>query len=104
MAKLIVRQFGGNHVGAVTPTTGGALAVQGATPQFERELRALLNDIAAPTLAYRTGQEERTAEGVAHQTVVKQCHKDDPDYLRALCDLLPQHQIGGKRVRGVVVE
>ena len=104
MTKLMIRQFGGSEIAEVSQDAAGRLQLTVLAPELEEELRALLVRLSAGPLPLRTGRRVETPKGTAHQTIVRQVSPTDPDFLGALSDALTREQVGGRRVRGVLME
>lgn len=104
MKKLTIRQFGGPDIAKVSQDAAGRLQLTVLAPELEEELRTLLARLSAGPLPLRTGRRVETPEGAAHQTVIRQVPPTAPDFLAALSDALTQERVGGRRVRGVLME
>lgn len=104
MKKLMIRQFGGPDIAKVSRDAAGQLQLTVLAPELEEELRALLARLSAGPLPLRTGRRVETPKGAAHQTVIRQVSPIDPDFLGALSDALTRERVGGRRVRGVLME
>jgi hypothetical protein len=102
--KLLVRQFGGLDIAEVHRDETGRLKLIILAPQLEAELRAMFDRLGANPLPLRSGQQLQGPRGITYHTVVRHVSPAEPDFLAALSDRLAREQIGGKRVRGVLIE
>jgi hypothetical protein len=102
--KLMIRQFGGTNIARVSQDATGQLTLIVLVPELAEELQAMFSRLSVGPLPLRRGRRLGTPQGIAHETVVRQVSPTDPDFLAALSDRLVEERIGGKRVRGVLME
>jgi hypothetical protein len=104
MNRLVIRQFGGPDIAEVSQNAAKRLQLVVLVPELEEELRMLLARLSAGPLPLRTGRRVEARGTTAHETVVRQVSSTDPGFLGALSDALARERVGGRRVRGVLVE
>ena len=106
IARLIVRFFGGEPVGTVVREADGALQVGGQTPEPQRLLSDLIEQIRREPVFLLTGGEKSSEEGWRRVMVRRTCFPDDPDYLKALGDILFRSKASllNRRIQGEVEE
>lgn len=102
MSKILVKQLGGGVIGSIHVQGDGSWTIEAQSPEITHALRDLVRQITAQPIPFITGREERDAHGTRFVTIRKMCAKGDPDYARALADVLHKHTLLGKRIRGAV--
>lgn len=102
MAKISVKQLGGGIIASIQVEADGTWSVEAQTPQMAAALHDLVARLTAHPIPLISGREEKDASGKRFVSVRKLCHKGDPDYARALADVLRKHTLLGMRIRGVV--
>jgi hypothetical protein len=105
--KLILKQYGGPEIAAITQAVDGKLLVETLVDGLQAEIEDLVQRVSRQgPLTLIGGYEENKGRGPIHITTSRMVAPGDPNYLRALADALSKQSgmIQNKRVRAYVVE
>jgi len=104
MKQLIIKNFDKINIGIITQKEDGTLVVKGETPEFERELKEIVDKITSKPVFIGWGRTEEREGKKIDVDGERICKKGDPKYLNAIRDILWNYSIGGKRVYGIISE
>jgi hypothetical protein len=106
MSKLKLVDFQGNHLATITQDDSGELSFEVVNEVLEEELKSLFISIEKEPHYLTLGTYRAQNKQVVRQTLRKKLEPGDPDFLRGVKDQITRQkvEIGGKRIRGLLID
>ena len=102
MAVLLILNRQRETLAQVTWTPPGDMTLDVTAREYAAELRAFVENAQHTGLALRAGREVTLEAGPAWVEEKVYVKADDPRFLTALADALPELRVGGQRVFGLL--
>ena len=104
MLKIV--DLKGNHLATIHHEVGEKPRLEIVDESLRQELNALFEMIRNEKVFLITGTRESRDKQVIHRTIRKQVSSSDPDFLKGVRDTITRKKltIGGRRVRGLLIE